>query len=39
MQSIEDKIERTIKSKPGGFLLFPDDYRHVGTAESIRKAR
>jgi len=38
MQSVEDKIERTIKSKPRGFLLFPDDFRHIGTAESIRKA-
>jgi predicted transcriptional regulator len=38
MKSVEDKIERTIKTKPRGFLFFPDDFRHAGTAESIRKA-
>ncbi|MBN2350234.1 MAG: hypothetical protein JXJ22_15450, partial [Bacteroidales bacterium] len=38
MQSVEYKIEKTIKSKPKGFLLFADDFNHRGSAESIRKA-
>ncbi len=38
MQSIEFKIEKTIKSKPKGYLLFSDDFSHRGSAESIRKA-
>ncbi|MBS2100941.1 DUF6088 family protein [Carboxylicivirga linearis] len=38
MQSVEFKIEKTIKSKPKGYLLFSDDFSHRGSAESIRKA-
>jgi predicted transcriptional regulator len=38
MQSVENKIEKTIKSKPKGFLLFPEDFSHMGSAESVRKA-
>lgn len=38
IQSVEYKIELTIKSKPRGFLLFPEDFAAKGSAESIRKA-
>jgi predicted transcriptional regulator len=38
MQSIENKIEKSIKSRPKGFLLFPQDFRHIGSTESVRKA-
>ena len=38
MQSVEYKIEKTIKSKPRGSLLFPDDFSQKGSAESVRKA-
>lgn len=38
MKSVEYKIELAIKSKPRGFLLFPEDFADKGSAESIRKA-
>jgi hypothetical protein len=38
MQSIEKNIEETIKSKVKGTLLFPDDFRMLGSSEAIRKA-
>ena len=38
MQSVEYKIEKTIKSKPRGSLLFPEDFSQKGSAESVRKA-
>lgn len=38
MQSVEYKIEKTIKSKPKGGLLFPEDFSQKGSAESVRKA-
>lgn len=38
MQSVEYKIEKTIKSKHRGSLLFPEDFSHKGSAESVRKA-
>lgn len=38
MQSVEFKIELAIKSKPRGFLLFPEDFAGKGSAESVRKA-
>ena len=38
MQSVECKIEKTIKSKPKGSLLFPEDFSHRGSSESVRKA-
>ena len=38
MQSVEYKIEKTIKSKPRGSLLFPEDFSQKGSAKSVRKA-
>lgn len=38
MQSVENKIEKAIKSKPRGLLLFSEDFSDKGSAESIRKA-
>jgi hypothetical protein len=38
MESVEYKIEKTIKSKPRGSLFFVEDFSHRGSAESIRKA-
>lgn len=38
MQSIEKQIERSIKSKPKGSLVLPDDYLSYGSSEAIRKA-
>ena len=38
MQSNEKKIEKSIKSKPGGSLVVPDDYLSYGTSDAIRKA-
>jgi len=38
MQSVEYKIEKTIKSKPKGSLLLPEDFCEKGSAESVRKA-
>ena len=38
MQSVEYKIEKTIKSKPKGSLLIPEDFSEKGSAESVRKA-
>ena len=38
MQSVESKIEKSIKAKPRGFLLLPDDFAQHGSAESVRKA-
>lgn len=38
MQSIEYKIDKVIKSKPKGTLVFPDDFTKIGSSESIRKA-
>lgn len=38
MQSIENKIEKYIKTKARGTLLFPDDFSDFGTPEAIRKA-
>ncbi len=38
MQGVEYKIERKIKTKERGSLLFPDDFTEQGSAESIRKA-
>jgi len=37
-QSVEYKVEKTIISKPRGCLLFPDDFSHRGSADSVRKA-
>jgi hypothetical protein len=38
MQSIEKQIEKSIKSKPRGFLVLPDDYLAYGSSDAIRKA-
>ena len=38
MQGVEFKIERTIKAKAAGSLIFPDDFADQGSAASIRKA-
>jgi Family of unknown function (DUF6088) len=38
MQSIEKQIEKSIKSKPKGTLIMPDDYLEYGSSDAIRKA-
>ncbi len=38
MQSVEKQIERSIKSKPKGSLVLPDDFLTIGSSEAIRKA-
>ena len=38
MQGVEYKIERAIKARAAGSLLFPDDFANKGSADSIRKA-
>lgn len=38
MQSIEKQIEKSIKSKPRGTLVLPDDFLTHGSAEAVRKA-
>ena len=38
MTSIEDKVEKYIKAKPKGTLLFPEDFSHIGASTAIRKA-
>lgn len=38
MQSIEDKIEKAIKSKQRGVLLFTDDFIAYGSSKAIQKA-
>jgi DNA-directed RNA polymerase subunit K/omega len=38
MQSVECKIERLIKTRPKGVLLFPDNFADRGSADSVRKA-
>lgn len=38
MQSVEKQIEKSIKSKPKGALILPDDYLSYGSSDAIRKA-
>ena len=38
MISVEDKIEKSIKSKQRGTLLFADDFSQYGSPEAIRQA-
>lgn len=38
MVSIEDKIEKSIKAKPRGTLLFADDFSQHGSPEAVRQA-
>jgi ribosomal protein S19E (S16A) len=37
-QSVENQIEKSIKSKPKGSLIMPDDFLNIGSSEAIRKA-
>lgn len=38
MQKTEENIEKSIKGKPKGTLLFPEDFVKYGTSVAIRKA-
>lgn len=38
MESIEYKVEQSIKSRARGTLLFPEDFSEFGSSEAIRKA-
>jgi ribosomal protein S19E (S16A) len=38
IQSVEKQVEKSIKSKPKGSLVMPDDFLTIGTSEAIRKA-
>ena len=38
MLSIENKIEKSIKSKPKGALILPDDYLSYGASKAIQKS-
>ena len=38
MQSIENKVEITIKAKPRGTLILAEDFMRFGSSEAIRKA-
>lgn len=38
MQSIEKQIEKSIKSKPKGTLILPDDYVSYGASKAIQKS-
>ena len=38
MKNTELQIEKYIKSKARGIILFPDDFMHFGTSVAIRKA-
>ena len=38
MQSVEKQIERSIKSKPTGSLILPDDYLSFGSSDAVRTA-
>lgn len=38
MQSVEKQIEKSIKIKPKGSLILPDDYLNLGSSDAIRKA-
>lgn len=38
MQSIQKQIENSIKYKPIGTLIIPDDYATFGSSDAIRKA-
>ncbi len=37
-QSVEKQIEKSIKSKPKGVLIIPDDYMDYGSSDAVRKA-
>jgi hypothetical protein len=38
MQSVENKIEKSIKSKPKGSLVLPSDFLHYGTSKAVQKS-
>ncbi len=38
MQSVEKQIEKSIKGKPKGSLLFPEDFMRYGSSDAIRKS-
>jgi len=38
MQSVEKQIEKSIKSKPKGFLILPGDFLDFGSSDAVRKA-
>jgi len=38
MLSVEKQIERSIKSRKRGVLVFPEDFNHYGSPEAIRQA-
>ena len=38
MQSIENKIEKSILCKPRGYLLLPSDFIAFGSSDAVRKA-
>jgi hypothetical protein len=38
MQGIEKQIERSVKRKPFGTLILPDDYLLLGSSDAVRKA-
>jgi ribosomal protein S19E (S16A) len=38
MQSIQKHIEQSIKDKPKGVLLFPEDFNSYGSSEAIRQS-
>lgn len=38
MRSVEEKIEKSIKSKQRGTLLFADDFYEFGSPEAVRQA-
>lgn len=38
MSSIEGQIEKSIKAKPRGTLLFPEDFSRLASSTAIRKA-
>ena len=37
-QSVEKQIEKSIKGKPKGVLIIPDDYMDYGSSDAVRKA-
>lgn len=38
LQSMESKVAKAARSKPKGFLLFPEDFAAYGSYEGVRKA-
>lgn len=38
MESVEKRIEKSIKGRPLGTLFFPDDFSNFGSVDAVRKA-